>query len=216
VNADTNAHYIAQLRKLIPPGQVYLRSAFTSAAIASWLTTRTALVQKRKASTLAKPRRKKDPPARSVTGSTKRKYLGAVRSVATCLLEIGVLSSNPVRDVQAPPPGRPRVVEIDLNDVRRIVEGALPPYRAVYALLYGAGLDISAALACIDSDVDVERREVRARGTKATRETALYEQPSGRGQTSRSIWTRSRQASVSFAASIDRTSASLTVIGSSL
>jgi integrase len=82
-------------------------------------------------------------------------------------VEIGVLASNPLRDVQAPPPSRPRVVEIALADVLRIVENAPPPYPALFALLYGAGVEVSAALACVDSDVDVGRREVRARGTKA-------------------------------------------------
>ena len=167
VKKDTREHYVAQLRTLIPEGKAFARSGFTSAAIATWLAGRTALTQKRKASIRQKPRRKKDPPLRNITGSTKRKYLAAVRSFATYLVEIGVLTSNPVRDVQAPPPGKPRTVEIDFKDVRRIVEGALQPYQAIYALLYGGGLEISAALACIESDVDLKRREVRARGTKA-------------------------------------------------
>jgi len=49
----------------------------------------------------------------------------------------------------------------------RIVENAPPPYPALFAILYGAGVEVSPALACVESDVDVERREVRARGTKA-------------------------------------------------
>jgi integrase len=78
-----------------------------------------------------------------------------------------VLASNPIRDVQAPPPSKPRVVEIPLPDVLRIVENAPAPYPALFAILYGAGVEVSAALACVESDVDVERREVRARGTNA-------------------------------------------------
>ena len=103
----------------------------------------------------------------AITGSTKRKYLAAARSFAAYRVEMGVLRSNPVRDIQAPPPSRPRVVELDLRDVRRIIEGAESPFNALFALLYGAGVEISAALACVDSDVDVGKREVRARGTKA-------------------------------------------------
>lgn len=167
VKADTAAHYVVQLRTLIPEGKPFGRSGFTAAAIATWLATRTALVQKRRPSAVAKSRRKDDPPPRAITGATKRKYLAAVRSFAAYLIEMGTLTSNPVRDVQAPPPGRPRVVEIDLKDVRTIVDGAQSPYRALFALLYGAGVEISAALACVEGDVDVERREVRARGTKA-------------------------------------------------
>ena len=167
VRPDTAAHYEAHLRTLIPAGAPFLRSRFTTTAIAAWLAQRTALVQKRRPSTKATPRRKADPTPRPVTGATKRKYLAAVRSFGAYLTEMGVLATNPVRDVQAPPPGKPRVVELDLRDVRRIVDGARAPYQGLYALLYGAGVEISAALACVESDVDIAKREVRARGTKA-------------------------------------------------
>ncbi len=58
-------------------------------------------------------------------------------------------------------------VPSSLADVLRIVENAPAPYPALFALLYGAGLEVSAVLRCVDSDVDTKRREVRARGTKA-------------------------------------------------
>ena len=118
-------------------------------------------------STKYKSRRKDDALALPVSGSTKRKYLAAVQSFAKYLVQVGVLSSNVARDVEAPKANRPKAVEIPLADVRRIVEGAEGPYRGLFALVYGAGIEISAALACVDSDVDVQRREVRARGTKA-------------------------------------------------
>ena len=51
--------------------------------------------------------------------------------------------------------------------VARIVDGARSPFRALFALLNGAGVEISAAHTCVESDVDPRRREVRARGTKA-------------------------------------------------
>jgi integrase len=169
VKPDTAAHYLVQVRTLIPEKRPFPRSQFTAPAIASWLATRTALVQKRKptAATAARRATAVPPVARGVTGATKRKYLAAARSLAKYLVEMGVLVSNPVRDVEAPPPGRPRVVELELRDVVRVVEGAQPPFRALFALLYGGGVEISAALACVESDVDAVRREVRARGTKA-------------------------------------------------
>lgn len=58
-------------------------------------------------------------------------------------------------------------MEINQADVRRVVDGADQPYRALFALLYGAGIEISAALGCVEGDVDAPRREVRACGTKA-------------------------------------------------
>ena len=127
--------------------------------------TRTGLAQKRKRPAKGS-RRAEDRPGRPISGATKRKYLAAVQSFATYLVKVGVLTSNPVRDVQAPPPSKPRVVEIPLADVLRIVENAPSPYPALFALLYGAGVEVSAALACVESDVDIQRREVRARGTK--------------------------------------------------
>ena len=127
--------------------------------------TRTGLAQKRKRPAKGS-RRAEDRPGRPISGATKRKYLAAVQSFATYLVKVGVLTSNPVRDVQAPPPSKPRVVEIPLADVLRIVENAPSPYPALFALLYGAGVEVSAALACVESDADVQRREVRARGTK--------------------------------------------------
>jgi len=167
VKPDTAAHYIVQLRTLVPDGVPFPRSAFTAPAITRWLATRVALVQKRRPSQRTQSRRKADHAPRAVSGSTKRKYRAATQSFASYLVEIGVLTTNPVRDVQAPPPGKPRVVELDLRDVRRIIDGATPQFQALFALLYGAGVEISAALACVEGDVDAPRREVRARGTKA-------------------------------------------------
>ena len=97
----------------------------------------------------------------------KRKYLAAAQSFATYLVRISVLPSNVARGVDGPPQNKPRAVEIPLADVRRIVDGADGPYRGLFALLYGTGIEISAALTCIETDVDTQRREVRARGTKA-------------------------------------------------
>jgi integrase len=82
-------------------------------------------------------------------------------------VQVGVLEINVARSVEAPPLNRPRAVEIPLADVRRVIDNAEGPYRGLFALLYGAGVEISAALTCVESDVDVQRREVRARGTKA-------------------------------------------------
>jgi integrase len=166
VRPDTAAHYVAHVRTLIPVDGSYQRSQFTAAAIATWLAGRTRLVQKRKPGK-SPPRRKENPAPAPVSASTRRKYLAAMQSFATYLVAVGVLTTNPTRDVDAPPAPRPRVVELELSDVKRIVDGAQSPFRALFALLYGAGVEISAALACIDGDVDTARREVRARGTKA-------------------------------------------------
>jgi integrase len=167
VRGDTKAHYVAHVRTLIPEGVTFPVSAFTAPAIAHWLAARTRLPQKRRPSTTAKTRRKEDAMPRPINASTKRKYLAAAKSFATYLVDMGILTRNVARDVNAPPTKRPKAVEIDLADVKRIVAGAGSPFSALFALLYGAGVEISAALTCVESDVDANRREVRARGTKA-------------------------------------------------
>ena len=166
VSADTADHYLAHLRTLIPAGTAFYRSQFTAPGVAKWLATRTALVQKRRPSASnVSPR--ENPAPRPVTGSTKRRYLAAVQSFAAYLLNIGVLASNPLRDVNAPPANPPRCVFLELPDVLRVVDGAPRPFQAIYALAYGAGLELSAILALVDADVEPRRREVHARGTKA-------------------------------------------------
>jgi integrase len=167
VTKDTRERYMAHLRTLIPEGAPFRVSQFTAPAIAQWLNERSRLPQKRRRSSTRKSRRQPDTPPPPVSGSTKRKYLAAAQSFAKYLVQVGVLPSNIARGVEAPRQNKPKAVEIPLSDVRRIVEGSEHPYRGLFALLYGAGVEISAALACAQPDVDVKRREVRARGTKA-------------------------------------------------
>ncbi len=90
-----------------------------------------------------------------------------MRSFVAYLREMGVLSSNPLRDLQAPPAGPPRCDFLELADVLRLIEGSGKPYPAIFALAYGAGLEISAILAGTESDVTYAARALRARGTKA-------------------------------------------------
>jgi len=89
-----------------------------------------------------------------------------VQSFAKYLVEIGVLPSNALRDVKAPRANPPRCRFLELPDVLRVVEGSEEPYRAIFAVAYGAGLEVSAILALVESDVDHQRREIRARGEK--------------------------------------------------
>ncbi|MGH7628192.1 MAG: tyrosine-type recombinase/integrase, partial [Gemmatimonadales bacterium] len=166
VKPTTADHYRAHLRSLIPDGQTFWRSGLTAPAVARWLAARTALVAKRRRSPKAS-RRQPDPPARPVSASTKRRYLAAVHSFVSYLREMGILTTNPLRDLQAPPPGPPRCQFLELPDVLRLIEGSVKPYRAIFALAYGAGLEISAILARTETDVDYTARTVRARGTKA-------------------------------------------------
>ncbi|MBA3894934.1 MAG: hypothetical protein H0X69_14820 [Gemmatimonadales bacterium] len=89
-----------------------------------------------------------------------------MQSFARYLVEIGILTENPLRDVSPPPAAAPRCVFLELPDVQRFVQGAPLPFQAIFALAYGAGHEISAILALVDADVDLGARQVRARGTK--------------------------------------------------
>jgi len=166
VKSTTADHYLAHLWTLMPEGEPYWRSALTPPAVARWLATRRALTQKRRPSATAS-RRAADPPARPVSGSTKRRYLAAVQSFARYLVELQVLVTNPVRDVRPPPPNPPRCQFLELPEVLQLVESAAPPYQALLALAYGAGLEVSAMLALAHRDVEPAHRQIRARGTKA-------------------------------------------------
>ncbi len=166
VKPTTADHYRAHLRTLIPDGQPFWRSALTGPAVARWLAARTALVAKRQRRQKAS-RRQPDPPARPVSASTKRRYLAAVQSFVSYLREMGTLTTNPLRDLQPPPSGPPRYQFLELSDVVRLIEGSVKPYQAIFALAYGAGLEVSAILAGIETDVSYPARAVRARGTKA-------------------------------------------------
>jgi integrase len=163
---DTASRYLAYVRTLMPEGRPFWRSELTPPAVAGWLATRLSLVQKRGKATRGS-RRRPDAVPRSISGGTRRKYLAAVQSFAKYLREVGILATNSLRDVSPPPTADPRCHFLELPDVLRVVEGAAQPLRAIYALAYGAGLEVSAILRLVDADIDADARQVRARGTKA-------------------------------------------------
>jgi hypothetical protein len=101
VGEVSQTRYVVHVRTLMPEGRPFYRSAFTSAAVAQWLASRVSLVRKRRPADKGS-RRQKDPEPLPASGPTKRRYLAALRSFAMYLVEIGVLVTNPVRDVKAP------------------------------------------------------------------------------------------------------------------
>jgi len=137
----------------MPVGQPFWRSQLTSAAVARWLATRGTLVQKRPPAARGS-RRRPEPAAQPISGGTRRKYLAAAQSFAKYLREVGILAANPLRDVSPPREGDPRCLFLELPDVLRLVSGAAQPLRAIYALAYGAGLEVSAILRLVDADID--------------------------------------------------------------
>jgi integrase len=166
VRPDTAEHYLAHVRTLVMEGMPFYRSQLTKGAVSSWLANRAALVQKRRPS-VRKSKRKQDPAPRPVSGSTKLKYLAAIRSFVTFLVDRGVLSADPTIGLARPKAAPPRCLFHELPDVVRLVEGSPQPWRALYALAYGAGIEQGALLGLVEPDFDLTRNAVRTRGTKA-------------------------------------------------
>lgn len=76
------------------------------------------------------------------------------------------MARNPMRDVKAPAPAPARMRSLDQSDVQRLIQAQPHPYSVLSALLHGTGIEVSVALSLKRRDVDVSRREIRARGTK--------------------------------------------------
>lgn len=140
--SDTVEHYEVYARSLIGENNRFARSALTNETVVQWLA------------------------ARPVGRSTKRKYHAALSSFCEYLKSIGLLSRNPMRDIRAPRPAPSRMRSLDQQDVERLITAQRAPYSVLSALLHATGMEVSVALSLKRRDVDVYRREIRARGTK--------------------------------------------------
>jgi integrase len=81
-------------------------------------------------------------------------------------MQRGVLTINPVKSVRLPRVPAPRTLYLDTPDAIRLAESLPSPYREFEALLAGSGIEVSVALGLRRRDVDVDHKEIRARGTK--------------------------------------------------
>jgi integrase len=142
VAPDTMAHYLHVVRTLIVPGKPFPRSQFTAAALEDWL---------------ARHKGK---------SGTRRKAHAAMSQFAKFLVRRRIIAGNPMRDVEAPRPGKPRCRWLEVPDLMRLADAQPAPYRVLSALFGGSGIEVSVALGLRARDVDHPRREVRAAGTK--------------------------------------------------
>jgi site-specific recombinase XerC len=85
---------------------------------------------------------------------------------ARYLVKARVIAANPLRSVDAPRAGAPRVRYEPVESLKRIADAQAEPYRRLSALLSGSGIEVSVALKLLRRDVDDARREIRAAGTK--------------------------------------------------
>jgi integrase len=140
--SDTAAHYEYHVRSLIPKGERFSLHQFT-----------TAVIQQHIEELDAKP-------------ATKRKAGAAISSFAKWLFRRSVLKTKPMRDVELPAAGEPRVLFLETADAIRLADAQPGQYKNFSALLAGSGIEVSVALNLRRRDVDAKNREIRAAGTK--------------------------------------------------
>jgi integrase len=79
-----------------------------------------------------------------------------------------VVPTNPMEDVARPARETPPIRFYELDTIERIVDWqGSARRRALFAFLYGTGVEISVALGLTRADVNAATKEVRAPGTKA-------------------------------------------------
>ncbi|HVX38772.1 MAG TPA: site-specific integrase [Gemmatimonadaceae bacterium] len=143
VAADTAQHYVAAVRLLIVEGAPFKRSALTTKRLRDWIAGMS-----------------------GVESATVRKRGQGMRRFTRYLVGRHVLATDPMRDVELPAPGRPRVNYLETADAKRLADAQPAPYRAFSALLAGSGIEVSVVLTLRRRDVDEDNREIRAAGTK--------------------------------------------------
>lgn len=140
--SDTIQHYRVHVRTLIEEGRRFPRSDLNFAGLADWISR----IQR--------------------SAGTRRKYHAAMTSFCNYLRARGVIQQNPMRDVRAPAASVPRMRYLDHEQVLSLVEELVEPYRTIVAVMHASGIEISAMLRLKRRDIELDRREVRARGTK--------------------------------------------------
>jgi integrase len=140
--SDTIQHYRVHVRSLIEDGRRFPRSDLNFARLAGWLS------------------------AVERSPATKRKYHAAMTGFCNYLRARGVILQNPMRDVRAPSASVPRRRYLDHAQVLALVERLAEPYRTIVAVMHGSGIEVSAMLRLKRRDIDLDRGEVRALGTK--------------------------------------------------
>lgn len=137
-----NPKYVRQVRRLILAGERFVVSRFRRATIFQFLTDLTC-----------------DDP-------TKNRYRAALSSFAKWLVVKEVLPGNPVRDVPMYKEHDPRMVWMTWDESWKVAQAAPKPYRALFALMAGTGIELGAALKVKHSDIDFAAQTINARGTK--------------------------------------------------
>jgi len=137
--------YRSQVRSLV--GDRYPGHQLTPAAVKAWLG------------------------AMRITSGAKRGKLMALRSFVRYCVEVGVLPSNPIREVETPKKN-PASLRWEPQSVDEAIVAAAPDacYAALFAFVHATGADLSPVLELTErGDIDLARGVARLRGTKTAK-----------------------------------------------
>ena len=134
--------YRTVLRRLIPEGQHFSVASFTAKNLEGWLA---------------------EYPG---SNATKRKAHAVLSVFARYLVRQEHIAFNPLRELSAAAASKPRMEYLTVEQMTALADAQPEPYQSLSAFLHGTGADLSTALALVAGDVDLSRKEVRARGTK--------------------------------------------------
>lgn len=154
VKPDSLEHIRFHLRTLLPEGAVFPRSAATVATLTAKLYAYGVTAEQEEG---ASP------------GTLRKVHSDWSVFFAYCTDVRGLFERNPMEKVARPPATKPVIRFYELDTVERIVTWQpTEERRALFALLYGTAMEISAALLLTRADLDAPRKEIRAAGTKTS------------------------------------------------
>lgn len=150
----SNDAYRMQVRRMIPKGERYPASRFTRKAVSEFL------------ANLNQTPRRKEEPARAMSGSTRNRYRAALSVFARWLVEREVIETNPVRDVRQHSPNAPRMAWLTREQALKLLLALPPENRAMEALMASTGMELQAVQRLRRSDISFELKTARAHGSK--------------------------------------------------
>lgn len=134
--------YVKQVRAMIPEKVRYPVTDFTRGAVKRFLD------------------------SLDVERPTKNRYRAALMQFAHWLVEREILDVNPVRDVRGFGESRPREKWMSWEDAQKVCDASHPVYRALFAIMYGSGAEVGAALKLRHADFNRKAKTLHLRGSK--------------------------------------------------
>jgi integrase len=132
--------YVMQVRRLIPSDKRFPSTEYTTPVLSKWL--------------------------HGLPIGQPNRYQAALSRFARFLIESGVLTQNPLANVERASESAPKVVSLWPEEVDRLLDCLADRDRPFHALMSATGAEWGAIVAARASDLDVDRAIFRAHGTK--------------------------------------------------